>query len=697
VTAVELRRHMTAIGRESWLLFLAISFANASNYVFHVVISRMLTPAEYGALGAVLAILIFLSVPLGAVQTTIAKRLAESRDSVTGGQSQWYRLIRTVAPVAIGLSLILALVGPLVGAFLRLDSAWTTIFVAMYVTPAVLLTVLRGVLQGQMRFKELAFVSAFPMIMRLAIAVPLVTAGGGVAGAVGASVVAETLGLLAAVCLLWRKEPPISGTRDWSVLREVLPITAGLAAMWLFVELDLVLARHFLGGREAGGYAAAGLLARAVLFVPGAVSLVALPHFSRSRGRGPDAYGWLMSSSVIVVALGALVAAVLAIGSDPIMRLTFGDRYAGSAGLLPFLSLAMVGMGLTNLLVFFHIAAGTRMYQLVWLLAMMEALLVALLHGSGEAIALVVLILAWAAAVSALLTARSIASSFSASFLLPDDLSIHSNGTQGRSVPQLSLIIPSYNGGSTLTETVRSTVATLEDTNRSYEVIVVSDGSTDGCEAEVIEAAGSIDVLHYTQRQGKGVALRVGMTRARGEYVAFLDGDGDLDPGELNGFLVLMDLYEPDLVIGSKRHPLSIVEYPPARRVMSWLYQHLVRILFGLNVRDTQTGMKLVRREVLDAVLPRMLEKRFAFDLEFLVVAKRAGYKRFFEAPVRLNYRFRSTISLRAAFRILLDTAAIFYRRYLLRFYDLPGPERPVGAPAYPAQLSTALERTAGP
>jgi hypothetical protein len=92
-----------------------------------------------------------------------------------------------------------------------------------------------------------------------------------------------------------------------------------------------------------------------------------------------------------------------------------------------------------------------------------------------------------------------------------------------------------------------------------------------------------------------------------------------------------------------------------------------------------------------------MLEKRFAFDLEFLVVAKRAGYKRFFEAPVRLSYQFRSTISLRTAFRILLDTAAIYYRRYLLRFYDLPGPERPVGAPAYPAQLSTALERAAGP
>jgi hypothetical protein len=105
---------------------------------------------------------------------------------------------------------------------------------------------------------------------------------------------------------------------------------------------------------------------------------------------------------------------------------------------------------------------------------------------------------------------------------------------------------------------------------------------------------------------------------------------------------------------------------------MSWLYQRLVRLLFGLDVTDTQTGMKLVRRDVLDAVLPRMVEKRFAFDLEFLVVARRLGYVRVLEAPVHLDYQFRSSVDVRAVLNILLDTAAIFYRKYILRFYDDP-------------------------
>ncbi|HET9442025.1 MAG TPA: hypothetical protein VFO65_01810, partial [Acidimicrobiales bacterium] len=123
---------------------------------------------------------------------------------------------------------------------------------------------------------------------------------------------------------------------------------------------------------------------------------------------------------------------------------------------------------------------------------------------------------------------------------------------------------------------------------------------------------------------------------------------------------------------GSKRHPMSLVDYPPVRRLYSWGYQRLVHVLFRLNVRDTQTGLKLARRDVLAAALPRMLEKRFAFDLELLVVAAHLGYGRFFEAPVLIRRQFSSTVSLRAVRGMLVDTLAIFYRLRVLRFYDRP-------------------------
>src|SRR5690606_13340381 len=86
---------------------------------------------------------------------------------------------------------------------------------------------------------------------------------------------------------------------------------------------------------------------------------------------------------------------------------------------------------------------------------------------------------------------------------------------------------------------------------------------------------------------------------------------------------------------------------------------------------DTQVGMKVFRREVLDEVLPVVLVKRYAFDLEILAVARSFGFDRIAEAPVRLHYKFTgSGVNWRAIAQALWDTAAIFYRLRLLRFYE---------------------------
>jgi hypothetical protein len=92
--------------------------------------------------------------------------------------------------------------------------------------------------------------------------------------------------------------------------------------------------------------------------------------------------------------------------------------------------------------------------------------------------------------------------------------------------------------------------------------------------------------------------------------------------------------------------------------------------LFNLNVRDTQTGLKLFRRQVLREALPLLAIKKFAFDLELLVVARQLGYRKIVEAPISLDYQFQSTVNLGAAWRVLWDTAAIFYRLRILRYYQ---------------------------
>ena len=666
----DLRRGIVELGKESWILFTALSLTNASNYIFHVVISRMLGPADYGALSAILAFLIVISVPLAALQTTIAREVAADEDAERKRQA-WTKPLTTVVPVALWLSLVLALASPLLTMFLRLDSPVPALLLACYPLPALLSAVLRGGLQGNMRFRGLALVSAAPVGIRLLVGVGLVAAGAGISGALAATIVAEFLGL--GICWLMLR-PRAAWRRDKTLLRpllkQFLPTAAGLSAMWLLIELDLMLARRFLTESAAGEYAAAGMLARAVLFVPGAISMIALPHFARTRSRGTDAYRWLVSSCATVTAIGAVVAGALFVGGETAMRITFGESFTEGSGVLPLLSLAMVALGIINLLVYFHIAAGSWAHQILWPLSLIEGITIAFFHGSPEAVATTVLVVTTLVAVMGLVSARHLSRSRPAAERLPRELWVHGTGSSDDAELELSVILPSYNGGPPMVGTVMAVVDVLRDCGKAFEVIVVSDGSTDSSLRDLAASSAPVSILHYKKRQGKGVALRVGMSRAHGRHIAFLDSDGDLDPTDLSNFVALMDLYDPHVVLGSKRHPLSTIAYPWSRRVMSFVYHCLVRIFFGLNVRDTQTGIKLIRRDVLDDVLPRMLEKRFAFDLELLVVARSLGYRRFFEAPVSLSYQFSSTVSPPAVAQILTDTAAIFYRRYLLRYYD---------------------------
>jgi GT2 family glycosyltransferase len=217
----------------------------------------------------------------------------------------------------------------------------------------------------------------------------------------------------------------------------------------------------------------------------------------------------------------------------------------------------------------------------------------------------------------------------------------------------------------------RATAAGL--TADELELIVVSDGSIDGTGERLLAARSDVAmrVIHYDRNLGKGYAVKVGSLAAKGEWIALVDADLDLDPGSIAGYVHLAREQGLDFVIGSKRHPDSIVVYPRSRRVASWLYQQLNRILFSLDVRDTQVGLKVFRHEIADDVVPLLLVKQFAFDLELLAVARALGYRRVAERPIRLEYRFTgSGVRSRAVMRALIDTAAVFYRLRVLHTYQ---------------------------
>jgi glycosyltransferase involved in cell wall biosynthesis len=245
----------------------------------------------------------------------------------------------------------------------------------------------------------------------------------------------------------------------------------------------------------------------------------------------------------------------------------------------------------------------------------------------------------------------------------------------------VTVVMPYFNPGDRLRGTVERAVEVLRASGASFEVVTVSDGSTDGSE-ETLEGVAPDVVTRVVlpSRGGKGQAVRAGLERGRGRYLGFIDADGDVPPELLGDFVEVVRTQRPDVVLGSKRHRDSEVVYPPARRLYSWGYQQLVRLLFHLDVRDTQAGIKLVRRDVLVDVLPSMIEQGYAFDLELLVLARFFGYRHLVEAPVRIGLRFTSTVSLTVVGEMLRDTMAIWWRLRVRHSYGAH-PRRPGSAP----------------
>jgi glycosyltransferase involved in cell wall biosynthesis len=255
----------------------------------------------------------------------------------------------------------------------------------------------------------------------------------------------------------------------------------------------------------------------------------------------------------------------------------------------------------------------------------------------------------------------------------------HSAGTVGvaadQARPLLSVVVPVYNGGDEIVANVEQIRRSVELglPGSSIEVIVVSDGSIDGTDERLLRVDGDqpVRVIHYDRNLGKGYAVKLGALAAHGTYVALVDADLDLDPASIPDYLRAARRDDLDFAIGSKRHPDSRVAYPRSRRVASWWYQQLNRLLFRLDVRDTQVGLKVFHRRVVDEIIPLLLVKQFAFDLELLAVAAALGRGRVRELPVRLDYRFSgSALGSAAVARALWDTLAIFYRLRVLRTYQ---------------------------
>ncbi len=231
---------------------------------------------------------------------------------------------------------------------------------------------------------------------------------------------------------------------------------------------------------------------------------------------------------------------------------------------------------------------------------------------------------------------------------------------------RISIVMPAYNESANIRRSIEEVEAQFEALCPDFEIIVVDDGSEDGTKQTVESLADKrVRVVHYSRNEGKGHALKTGFNRATGEFTFLVDSDAEIRATDLMAYL--QALKSVDIVIGSKRHPLSIVRTPVIRRFLSLGFNIFERLLTGVHANDTQAGFKGAKSQVLYETLPLLTAKRYAFDLEFLAVASLLRF-RIKELPVCID--LYALADPKRVFRMVIDVLGIAYRLRISGWYQ---------------------------
>jgi glycosyltransferase involved in cell wall biosynthesis len=235
---------------------------------------------------------------------------------------------------------------------------------------------------------------------------------------------------------------------------------------------------------------------------------------------------------------------------------------------------------------------------------------------------------------------------------------------------ELSFVIPAYNEEDSIEGTLDTLDEAVKNNDLRYEIVVVDDGSKDKTLSKAMAYAnrnGHVKIVSYAKNLGKGYAVKAGFMQTTGEVVVFADSDMEIDLSIVSSYVKA--LQHGDIVIATKWHPNSVVDMPLTRRILSHGFNVLVRILTGAKIKDTQVGLKAMKKSAFVNIFPRLTVKRYAFDVELLAVANLYGLK-IVEMPTQL--RIGGAFPLKEVLKMFMDLLGIAYRLRVIHWYQRP-------------------------
>jgi O-antigen/teichoic acid export membrane protein len=364
------------------LLLVTLNLANVLHFAFHFVMARLLGPAAYGVLAALIAMLYILNVAAESAQTVVARYA--SREPAPGRLHGLLRqgLRQGGRATLLLLALYLLAAVPL-SRLLHIPYAVMALFAPSLVGVG-LLPISRGMLQGTRRFAAFGVNALLEAVVKLGLGALLVWWGwgeGGAAAAVGIALSAAFALSFLSLRDLFRVPAEPAGVEGIS--RYSLPVFLVTATVMAFYSLDVLLARAFFSPVEAGTYSVASFLAKGILIGTLPIGRAMFPISTEAAERQGDRRKVLAGALGILVACVLPVLAAFAFYPEPLVRLAAGKEYHGAAAIALPLAAAMSLMAVSQTVLLYKLSTGRlRFFKLLPLLVLVEMGVLALFHGS---------------------------------------------------------------------------------------------------------------------------------------------------------------------------------------------------------------------------------------------------------------------------------------------------------------------------
>ena len=381
-------------------VILAGSFVgNVLSYLFHLVMARMLGPADYGSLVALMALIVVLNVPLTTVQTILTKEIAvlNARNENGKAKTLFLRYIKILGILgAIALFALLALSGIIMN-FLHLNSITPVFLLSLITASTVFLVVINGALNGLQKFWGLNFSIVGTGAFKLGIAAALVGFGLGISGALSgvlaATIISTLIGSLFLKSLLKEKAEKAS-VRD--SLKYSGFVLIALICINAFINLDVIIVKHLFSSHDAGLYGALSETGKIIFFLTSAITLVLLPKASEAHSLGDlKAHKRILYKTLLIVALPsfAISAAYFAMPQF-FISLLFGKQYLQAASSLGLFAIAISFYSLINVLVMYFISISRKKFVIAMAaFVVLEVALFFTFHDSLQSIVTILLAL----------------------------------------------------------------------------------------------------------------------------------------------------------------------------------------------------------------------------------------------------------------------------------------------------------------